>query len=45
MVQLVKGLKWKVDETWDGRMTPAGPLYPRGLKIKFESRGVAAYQR
>jgi cytochrome P450 len=42
LVQLVKDLKWKVDETWDGRMTPAGPLYPRGLKIKFERRQSAA---
>ncbi|KAH7390677.1 putative cytochrome P450 [Pyrenochaeta sp. MPI-SDFR-AT-0127] len=37
LVELVRGCKWKVDEKWDGRMTPAGPLYPRGLKIKFES--------
>ncbi|KAF1848413.1 Dit2 protein [Cucurbitaria berberidis CBS 394.84] len=37
VVELVRGCKWRVDETWDGRMTPAGPLYPRGLKLKFES--------
>ncbi|KAH7081507.1 putative cytochrome P450 [Paraphoma chrysanthemicola] len=42
LVQLVRDLKWKVDETWDGRMTPAGPLYPRGLKMKFERRTLAA---
>jgi cytochrome P450 len=42
LVQLVRGLKWKVDEAWDGRMTPAGPLYPRGLKIRFERRGPGA---
>ncbi|CAO2654301.1 Nn.00g110340.m01.CDS01 [Neocucurbitaria sp. VM-36] len=37
LVELVRGCKWRVDESWDGRMTPAGPLYPRGLKLKFES--------
>jgi cytochrome P450 len=37
LTQLVRGCKWKIDESWDGRMTPAGPLYPRGLKLKFES--------
>jgi cytochrome P450 len=42
LVQLVRGLKWKVDDTWDGRMTPAGPLYPRGLRLKFEARVSAA---
>jgi cytochrome P450 len=42
LVQLVRGLDWKVDESWDGRMTPAGPLYPRGLKIKFEKRDIGA---
>ncbi|KAF2195183.1 Dit2 protein [Zopfia rhizophila CBS 207.26] len=29
-------VRWKVDEAWDGRMTPAGPLYPRNLRVKFE---------
>ncbi|KAF2819794.1 putative cytochrome P450 [Ophiobolus disseminans] len=42
LVQLVRDLKWKVDESWDGRMTPAGPLYPRALKVKFEKRNLAA---
>ncbi|KAH7551557.1 hypothetical protein BM1_09873 [Bipolaris maydis] len=37
LVQLVRDVRWKLDENWDGRMTPAGPLYPRGLKLKFES--------
>jgi cytochrome P450 len=36
LAKLVRGCRWRVDETWDGRMTPAGPLYPRGLKLKFE---------
>jgi hypothetical protein len=39
---MLRELKWKVDETWDGRMTPAGPLYPRGLKMKFEKRDLAS---
>jgi cytochrome P450 len=42
LVQMVRDLNWKLDETWDGRMTPAGPLYPRGLKIKFEKRDLSA---
>ncbi|KAF1832322.1 Dit2 protein [Decorospora gaudefroyi] len=37
LAELVRGCKWRVDEKWDGRMTPAGPLYPRGLKLKFEA--------
>jgi unspecific monooxygenase len=36
MVELLRALRWRVDESWDGRMTPAGPLYPRGLKMRFE---------
>jgi cytochrome P450 len=39
LVQLLRDVRWRVDETWDGRMTPAGPLYPRGLKLKFERLG------
>ncbi|KAL6707578.1 cytochrome P450-dit2 [Coniothyrium glycines] len=41
ITQLVRGCKWKVDDSWDGRMTPAGPLYPRGLKLKFESIAIS----
>ncbi|OAL52031.1 Dit2 protein [Pyrenochaeta sp. DS3sAY3a] len=37
VVELVRGSRWTVDESWDGRMTPAGPLYPRGMKLKFQS--------
>lgn len=37
LAELVRDCRWKVDESWDGRMTPAGPLYPRGLKLKFDS--------
>ncbi|KAF1942550.1 Dit2 protein [Clathrospora elynae] len=37
LTELVWGCKWKVDESWDERMTLAGPLYPRGLKLKFDS--------
>ncbi|USP79960.1 uncharacterized protein yc1106_07234 [Curvularia clavata] len=37
LVQLLRDVRWKVDEKWDGRMTPAGPLYPRALKLKFAS--------
>lgn len=35
-VELMRGLKWKLDEKWDGKMTPAGPLYPRNLRLTFE---------
>ncbi|KAF2687666.1 putative cytochrome P450 [Lentithecium fluviatile CBS 122367] len=37
MVEILRGLRWTLDKSWDGRMTPAGPLYPRNLKIKFEA--------
>ncbi|KAF2477700.1 cytochrome P450 [Lindgomyces ingoldianus] len=36
MVEILRGMRWTVDERWDGRMTPAGPLYPRNLRIKFQ---------
>jgi unspecific monooxygenase len=36
LAELVRGCRWRVDESWDGRMTPAGPLYPRGLKLRFK---------
>jgi cytochrome P450 len=42
LTELVRGCRWRVDENWDGRMTPAGPLYPRGLKLKFESVNAAS---
>jgi cytochrome P450 len=42
LVQLLRGLEWRIDESWDGRMTPAGPLYPRGLKMRFRKRQLAA---
>lgn len=42
VVQLTRGLNWKLDENWDGHMTPAGPLYPKALTMKIESRGLPA---
>ncbi|KAF2001465.1 putative cytochrome P450 [Amniculicola lignicola CBS 123094] len=36
MVELLRGIKWEVDESWDRRMTPAGPLYPRNLRIRIQ---------
>ncbi|KAF2134819.1 putative cytochrome P450 [Dothidotthia symphoricarpi CBS 119687] len=39
IVELVRGCKWTVDEEWDGHMTPAGPLYPKALTMKFQALG------
>ncbi|KAK7538463.1 cytochrome P450 [Phyllosticta citribraziliensis] len=33
---LLKNLRWTIDPTWRRRMTPAGPLYPMLLRVKFE---------
>lgn len=33
---LLGKLRWTIDPTWEERMTPAGPLYARGLKLVFE---------
>ncbi|KAI5361769.1 putative cytochrome P450 [Septoria linicola] len=35
---LVRHLRWELDPSWPDRMTPAGPLAPRGLRLKFEQR-------
>ncbi|KAL8382006.1 hypothetical protein RB595_006003 [Gaeumannomyces hyphopodioides] len=35
---LVGRFRWALDPTWPDRMTPAGPLYPRALKLVFENR-------
>ncbi|KAJ5107930.1 Cytochrome P450 oxidoreductase [Penicillium angulare] len=32
---LVKNLRWELDASWEDRMTPAGPLHPRGVRIMF----------
>jgi cytochrome P450 len=42
MVEILKSLKWTVHAGWDGRMTPAGPLYPRGLTLDIEEVGKKA---
>lgn len=36
LAELLRGVRWDVHGSWDGRMTPAGPLYPRGLKLGIE---------
>ncbi|KAG8412932.1 cytochrome P450-dit2 [Metarhizium acridum] len=38
---LVTRLRWRLDPMWLDRMTPAGPLYPRNLRLLFEERAVA----
>ncbi|KAH7115223.1 putative cytochrome P450 [Dendryphion nanum] len=35
-VELLRGIRWEVHESWNGKMTPAGPLYPRNLKLRIE---------
>ena len=39
LTELLRGIRWDVHESWDGRMTPAGPLYPRNLKLRIEVVG------
>ncbi|TDZ29811.1 Cytochrome P450-DIT2 [Colletotrichum spinosum] len=38
LVGLVREFRWALDPTWVERMTPAGPLYPRALRVVFEDR-------
>ncbi|KAF6841591.1 cytochrome p450 [Colletotrichum plurivorum] len=38
LVRLVRTFRWSLDPTWVERMTPAGPLYPRALRLVFEER-------
>ncbi|EME45896.1 hypothetical protein DOTSEDRAFT_60639 [Dothistroma septosporum NZE10] len=35
---LTRYLRWRVDPEWPEKMTPAGPLAPRGLRLVFEKR-------
>ncbi|KAI8939079.1 hypothetical protein NX059_004918 [Plenodomus lindquistii] len=44
LAELLRSTKWRIDEAWDGRMTPAGPLYPRGLKLRFEAVNIVTPQ-
>ncbi|KAL9106117.1 MAG: hypothetical protein Q9227_008817 [Pyrenula ochraceoflavens] len=34
---LVRNFQWTLDPDWLDRKTPAGPLYPRGLRLIFSS--------
>ncbi|KJZ71016.1 hypothetical protein HIM_09595 [Hirsutella minnesotensis 3608] len=38
LFELVKRLQWRLDPDWPDRMTPAGPLCPRNLRIVVASR-------
>ncbi|KAL6407065.1 cytochrome P450 [Ilyonectria robusta] len=38
LVVLIQTFKWSLDPTWADRMTPAGPLYPRALRLTFAER-------
>ncbi|KAG9233566.1 cytochrome P450 [Amylocarpus encephaloides] len=33
--RLVREFAWELDPSWPERMTPAGPLYPRALRLVF----------
>ncbi|KAK4626359.1 Cytochrome P450-DIT2 [Fulvia fulva] len=35
---LVRWVRWSLDEGWEEKMTPAGPLAPRGLMLVFAKR-------
>ncbi|KAH5299589.1 hypothetical protein HBI12_197800 [Parastagonospora nodorum] len=37
--KLLTTLEWQLDPTWPRRMTPAGPLMPRMLKLQFKRLG------
>lgn len=34
--QMLTSLKWELDSTWEDMMTPAGPLCPLMLRLRFE---------
>jgi unspecific monooxygenase len=36
---LLRELEWRVDPGWERKMTPAGPLMPKGLKLQFSRLG------
>jgi unspecific monooxygenase len=35
---LIRKFRWQLDPEWADRMTPAGPLSPRGLRLIFHHR-------
>ncbi|KAI9677068.1 MAG: cytochrome P450-dit2 [Caeruleum heppii] len=35
MYEFLRQVRWELDPTWPDRMTPAGPLFPRALRLKF----------
>ncbi|KAH7123441.1 cytochrome P450 [Dactylonectria estremocensis] len=38
LVVLIQAFEWTLDPTWVDRKTPAGPLYPRALRLVFAER-------
>ncbi|KAI0003454.1 cytochrome P450 [Xylariaceae sp. FL0662B] len=38
LLVLCRSFTWTLDPTWADRMTPAGPLYPRALRLNFVER-------
>ncbi|CAI7614632.1 unnamed protein product [Penicillium pancosmium] len=32
---LVQAFRWELDPEWKNKMTPAGPLHPRGVRLVF----------
>lgn len=37
MAEMLMNLRWELDATWEDMMTPAGPLCPMMLRLKFET--------
>lgn len=37
MAEMLMNLEWELDPTWEDMMTPAGPLCPMLLRLKFET--------
>ncbi|RYP51666.1 hypothetical protein DL768_003064 [Monosporascus sp. mg162] len=38
---LVKRFSWRLDPSWPNKMTPAGPLFPKALRLIFTSRPIS----
>ncbi|KAK0724094.1 cytochrome P450 [Lasiosphaeris hirsuta] len=38
LFMLTRRFAWQLDPTWPNKMTPAGPLFPRALRLVFKER-------
>ena len=35
LAEMLKQFRWSLDPEWEEKLTPAGPLCPLNLKLKF----------